>query len=63
MAQDVIQVAQQRTATGQHDTLVDDIGGQFGRRMLKGDLDRLDNGADRLGQAFGDLALDRKSVV
>ena len=42
---------------GQHDALVDDVGGQLGRGVLERDLDRLDDRADRLGQRLGDLAL------
>ena len=57
MAQHEIQIAEQRAAAGQHDALVDDVGGQFRRGVLQRDLDRLDDRADRFGQAFGDLAL------
>src|SRR3546814_1377973 len=46
-----IQVAEQRAAAGEHDALVDDVGGKLRRGVLEGDLDRLDDGADRLGQA------------
>ena len=37
--------------------LVDDVGGEFRRRVFQRHLDGLHDGGDRLGQAFGDLAL------
>ena len=57
MAQHEVEIAEQRAAAGQHDALVDDVGGELRRRVLERDLDRLDDGADRLGQALGDLPL------
>ncbi len=55
--QHVVEIAEQRTPAGQHDPLVDDIGGQLRRGVLERDLDRFDDGADRLGERLGDLAL------
>jgi hypothetical protein len=43
MAQDRVQIGQQRAAAGQHDALVDDVGGQFRRGVLQRDLHRLDD--------------------
>src|SRR5579871_4712834 len=43
MAQDEIEIAEQRAAAGQHDALVDDVGGEFGGGVFEGHLDRLDN--------------------
>jgi hypothetical protein len=57
VAQHEVEIAEQRAAAGEHDALVDDVGGQFRRGVLERDLDRLDDGADRLGQALGDLPL------
>src|SRR5258705_41920 len=61
VTQHQIEIRQQRAAAGQHDALVDDVGGELGRGVLERDLDRLDDGADRLGQALGDLALSALS--
>ena len=63
MTQDEIQIAQQRAAAGQHDALVDDVGRQFRRRVLERNLDRLDDGADRLGQCLGDLPFGDRRVL
>ena len=57
MAKDVIEITQQRPAPGQHNTLIDDIGGQFRRGVLQRHLHRLNDGPHRLRQGFGDLAL------
>ena len=56
-AQHVVEIAEQRAAAGQHDALVDDVGGEFRRGVLERHLHRLDDRADRLGQALGDLPL------
>src|SRR5258707_7086102 len=53
----MVEIAEQRAAAGQDNTLVDDVGGQFRRRVLEGDLDSLDNRADRLGEALRYLPL------
>ena len=50
-----VQIGEQRAPAGQHDALVDDIGGELGGGVLERDLDRLDDRAHRLGEAFGDL--------
>src|SRR5215210_4835436 len=57
IAQHFVEALQQRPAAGQHDALVANIGGEFGRSILECDADALDDGPDRLGQRFGDLAL------
>src|SRR5712691_485734 len=57
MPQHVIEIAEQSPAAGQHDPLVDDVGGGFGCGVLEGNLDRLDDRADRLGEAFRNLPL------
>src|SRR5260370_11216931 len=57
MPQHQVEIAEQRAAAGQHDALVDDVGGEFGGRMLERHLDGLDDRADRFGEAFGYLAL------
>ena len=49
MAQDIIEIAQERTAAGQHDPLVNNIGGEFGCGVFKRHFDRFDNGCDRFG--------------
>src|SRR5690606_12206523 len=55
--QHMIEIAKQRAAAGENDTLVDDIGGKFRRGVLKRDLYRLDDRPDRFGEAFGNLPL------
>src|SRR5689334_8476999 len=57
MAQHEIEIAQEGAAARHYDTLVDDVGGQFGRGVLERYFDRFDNRADGLRQAFRDLAL------
>src|SRR5690242_1870153 len=57
MPKDVVEIAQKSAAARQHDALVDDVGGELRRRVLERDLDRLDDGADRLGETLGDLPL------
>src|SRR5258707_12289015 len=57
MPQHQVKIAEQRAAAGQHDPLIDDIGGEFRSGVLERHLDRLDNRAHRFGEAFGDLAL------
>ena len=51
-----VDVTQKCATAGQHDALIDDVGGQFRCRMLERDFYRLDDRADRFGQAFRDLA-------
>src|SRR6516225_10637381 len=46
--QEDVQVAQERPPSCQDDPLVDDVGGELGRRPLKADPDRLDDGVYRL---------------
>ena len=48
---------QQRAAAGHRDALVDDVGGDFGRRLLQRGPDRVDDLADRLGDRLGDFGL------
>src|ERR1700730_16431340 len=57
MPQHQVKIAEQRAAASQHDPLIDDIGGEFGSGVLQRYLDRLDDRADRFGEAFGDLGL------
>src|SRR5476651_1412111 len=57
LAQHGVHVGQHGAAAGKHDALVDDVGGQFGGGVLQRDLHGLDDGADRLLQALGDLTL------
>src|SRR5690606_26024646 len=47
-ADELVQAAQQRTATGQYNAALGDIRGQFWRRLLQGAL----HGLDDLGQGF-----------
>src|SRR3546814_4520456 len=47
LAQIIVEALDQRTAAGEHDALVDDVGGQFGRGVFKGDTHALNDGADR----------------
>src|SRR5690606_17437026 len=53
----VVEPLDQGAATGQHDALVDDVGGEFGRSVLEGDTDTLHDRADRFAQRFGDIGL------
>src|SRR6266849_4432898 len=57
MPQHQVDIAEQRAAAGQHDPLVDDVGGEFGGRVLERHLNGLDDRADRFGQALGNLTL------
>ena len=57
LPQDPVQLGKQRTAAGEHDPLVHDVGSQFRSGVLKGHLHGLDDRADRLGQTLGDLHL------
>src|SRR5207237_9914032 len=57
MAQYEIAIAEQRPAARHYDALVDDVGRQLGGGVLQGHLDRLDDRADGLSQAFRDLPL------
>ena len=51
-AQHVGHAVQQGAAAGQHDALVDDVGGEFGWRVLECHGDRLDDLADGFGTGF-----------
>src|SRR5207249_11095928 len=55
LAQQGVEVAEKRAATGQHDALVDDVRGQLGRRALEADADRLDDLVDGLEERVADL--------
>ena len=50
-----IQVLEQRTAPGEHDALVDDVGGELRRRALERDAYGLDDAGDRLGERLAPL--------
>src|SRR5215468_1306776 len=52
---DQVEIGEQGTPASQHNALIDDVGGEFGRRVLERDLDGLDDRTDRFGEAFGDL--------
>src|SRR5689334_15992928 len=57
VAQDEIEIAEQRAAAGQNNSLVDDVGSKFRCGVFERHFHRFDNGADRLGETLGDLAL------
>src|SRR5690625_2617334 len=57
LAEAEIEIKEMRAAPGQHHAVVDDIGGEIGRRGLQRDHDGLDDLLHGLGQRFGDLAL------
>src|SRR5918994_614240 len=50
-----VEAVEQRTAAGQADALVHDVGGQLGRRLVERDLDGVDDGRDRLLDRLTDL--------
>src|SRR5579872_4870807 len=54
-AQERVEVLQERAAAGEDDAAIGDVAGQLGRRALQRDLDRLDDGVDRLGERVADL--------
>src|SRR4051794_21903692 len=54
MPDDMIEIGEERAAAGQHDPLVDDVGGELWRGVLQRHLDGLDDRADGLGEAFRD---------
>ena len=55
LAQQHVEVLEQRAAAGEHDAPVDDVAGQLGRRALERELHRLDDPVDRLGERLADL--------
>src|SRR2546425_466299 len=55
LAQQGVEVAEERAAAGQHDALVDDVRGQLGWRALETDADRLDDLVDGLEERVPDL--------
>ena len=50
--QQLVDVAQQRAAAGQHDAALRDVRAELGRRLLERDLDRADDAGERLLQRF-----------
>src|SRR6185503_18064139 len=48
----LIQVAQHGTAASDHDSLIDDVSGQFRRRSLEGDSYSIDDRANTLRECF-----------
>src|ERR1051325_10172976 len=57
MAQHAIEIGQQSAAAGQDDALLNNVGGEFRHGLFKGNIHRVNDRADRLGQALRDLAL------
>src|SRR5438067_13764253 len=57
MPQHQVEIAKQCAAAGQHDPLIDTVGGEFGGGVLERYLGGLDDRADRFGQALGNLTL------
>ena len=55
LAQEHVEVLEQRAAAGEHDALVDDVGGELGRRLLEREEHGLDDGVDRLAERLADL--------
>src|SRR5437899_5160808 len=55
LAQQGVEVAEERAAAGQHDALVDDVRRQLGWRALETDADRLDDLVDGLEERVPDL--------
>src|SRR6476646_827182 len=60
---DFVQALQERTAAGQDDALIADVGGQLRRRILEGDANALDDRAHGLRKRFGDLALVDRDLL
>ena len=56
-AQNLVEIGEQRAATRQHDSLVDDICGKFRRRGFERDLYCFNDLARRLRQRFADMPL------
>src|SRR5205814_327337 len=52
-----VQAFEESAAAGEDDTLVDDVGGQLGRRALEGGTDGVHDGHDRLAQRLADLVV------
>ena len=57
IAQNAIDIAKQRAAAGHDNALLDNVSGKFGRGLLKGHLDPVDNLPDRIRNCFGNLRL------
>ena len=49
------EIAQQRSASDQHDAAIDDVGCQLRRRLFETQVHGLDDVVDRLEQRFADL--------
>ena len=50
-----VEAVQQGAAAGEDDALLHDVGGQLRRRLVEGDLHRVDDGRHRLLDGFADL--------
>src|SRR6185503_17798729 len=55
LAQQDVEVLEQRTTAREHDALVDDVRSKLGRRALEGKQHRLDDRARRLGKRLADF--------
>src|SRR5690606_31123685 len=55
LAEEDVEVLQERATAREHDALVADVGRELGRRALEGDEDRLDDRVDRLLERLADL--------
>ena len=55
LAQALVEVLEQGTASGEDDAAIDDVGRELGRRLLERDADRFDDRRHRLGQRLADL--------
>ena len=51
----LVESSEKGSATGQDDTAIHEIGGEFGRAALQGDPDGLDNAGDGLHESVADL--------
>ncbi len=63
VAENLVQPLEQGAAAGQDDALVDDVGGELRRGILKRDPDALDDRPDRLAERLGDLALVDRDLL
>src|SRR5205085_10054878 len=63
VAQHLVEALQQGAAAGEHDALVDNVGGQLRRRILERDTHALDDRADRFGQCLRDLLLVDRDLL
>src|SRR5580700_108341 len=55
LREQLVEAAQKRSSSGKNDAAIDDIRGEFRRRLLEYGFDRLDDRTDRFRERFTDL--------